>query len=164
MMRGQRGATYIEVLVAGVILALGLLGLCNMLVLGFADVTSSGKTTAGVGAARQVLEDVKLLPFDNITNLQGFSTDTSSSQPASDPEREVARKWRYALAGEGAGWSFSTAEKTRWTDLSVQGGNLAGVGSITVTSPSTNVREVTISVRVPGRFSNIRIATRIVRL
>lgn len=163
-MMNERGATYVEVLVAGVVLALGLLGLCNMLVLGFADVTSSGKTTAGVGAARQVLEDVKLLPFDNIANLQGFSTDNSGTLPASDPEREVARRWRYALAGEGVGWTFSSTEKTRWTDLSVQGGNLAGVGSITVSSPSTDVREITISVRVPGRFSNIRLATRVVRL
>lgn len=160
----QRGATYIEVLVASVLLAFGLLALCNMFVLGYASVGKAGKTTAGVSAARQVLEDVKLLPFDNIVNLNGFDTDNPATLPASDPERELAKRWRFALAGESSTWTFASAEKTRWTNLGIQGGTLGGVGRIAVVQPSTTLREVAVTVVLPGRFRDIRISTLVARM
>lgn len=160
----ERGATYIEVLVAGVLMAVSLLAMCNLFVLGYANVTTAGKTTNGVAAARQVLEDVKLLPYDRIGNLDGFDTDDPSTLPTANPEREVARRWRYALAGEGVGWTFSDAEKARWTNLAVQGDTLDAAGTITVVPQGATLTEVTIRVSVPGRFRDVQLSTLITRM
>src|SRR6185436_3739108 len=106
--------------------------LCAVFLTGYAGVTSSGRATVGVSAARQMIEAVRLLPFTNVGNLNGFDTDDAASQPASGPERELARRWRWALAGEGVGWTFTTTEKDRWTNMFLGEGPLRGKGTITV--------------------------------
>jgi hypothetical protein len=141
-----------------------MLAMSGMFIAGYANVNSAGNTTAGLAAARQLMEDARRLPFDNLTSLDGFNTDDPGSQPADDPELEVARRWRYALAGEGVGWDFTSAEKTRWTDLAAQGQELNGVGTIGVASPSANLREISVTVNVPGRWRNIRLTTLVARL
>ena len=115
----------------------------------------------GLSAARQVIEDMKRLPFDNIVNLDGFDTENPGTLPTNDPEREIARRWRYALAGEGVGWTFTADEKNRWPSLVGYGDFLGGSGRIDTASISATITEITVSVSVPGRWRPMQVATRI---
>ena len=159
--RRSEGFSYIEVLVSAALLLISLLTLAGMFVAGHASVSASGKTTMGVSAARQLLEDVRRLPFDDLSNLDGFDTEDPTSLPEDGLEREIARRWRYALAGEGSGWTFTDEEQIQWPLLSDQGQQLGAVGRIEVNAVSGTVREVTISVLVPGKWRPFRLATRI---
>lgn len=160
----ERGSSYIEVLVASAFLGISLLFMCSMFVLGYARVATAGKTTMGVSATRQLLEDIQLVPFDQIVNLDGFDTDDPGTQPAGGAELEVARRWRYALAGSGVGWSFTSAELARWTDLAAQGDPLGATGRIVVTPRSATLDEVEVHVAVPGRPKEIRVSTLVTKL
>ena len=157
------GFTYLEVLVGGTLLLIGLLAVAGMFVTGYANVNGAGNTTMGLSAARQVLEDVRRLPYDNLVNLDGFDTEDPGTLPASDPEREVARRWRYAVAGEGVGWSFTDEEKARWPDLALQGDELGGVGTIDVTQQTASLTAIDIEVSVPGHWRTIQLSTLISR-
>lgn len=159
----DRGFTFIEVVVAGALLAVSLLAMCGVFVVAYANVTAGGRNTVGVAATEQMLEDVRSLPFNAVIALDNFDTDNPSSQPAADPAREIARRWRYALAGEGVGWSFSNAETTRWTNMNGASGPIGAAGTIDVVSLSGTLCEVTVTVAVPGRWRPIVLATRVAR-
>ncbi len=156
---GKSGFTLVEMLIGMTILAVGLLATASMFSTGYTTVSSGGKTTMALTAARQMLEDMRSLPFGSLSNLNGFDTTNYLSQPANDPERAVARKWRYALAGEGTGWSFTSAEKAMWTVYSTGGSIFAGSGQISVVSQSATLRLVTVTVPVPGQGINVQLAT-----
>jgi Tfp pilus assembly protein PilV len=156
---GEHGSTYVEVLIAGVLLAYALFSMCGMFVAGYANVNEAGRTTMALSAGRQLLEDVRLLPPEALADLDGFDTDDASTQPADDPQREVARRWRYALAGEGVGWSFSSSEIARWPDLAEQGEPLGAAGTIDIVARSATLTEVTLTISVPGRWRDVRIST-----
>ena len=161
---GEAGFTYTEVLVASLLLAISLLAMCSVFVSGFSDVISAGKNTIGVTAARQMLEDVRSLPYDSIASLNGFDTDNAATLPASDPALELARRWRYVLAGAGVGWTFTSTETTRWTSMNGGGTSIRGAGRITVTSISATLSEVTVTLSVPGRWRSIVFTTRVAKL
>jgi prepilin-type N-terminal cleavage/methylation domain-containing protein len=161
---GPRGLTLIEILVAMTILAVGLLGIAGMFETGYKTATAGGKMTLALTGARQMLEDIRTLPTNtlgNLDNLNGFDTNSSATQPADStaPEWAVARKWRYALAGDGVGWGFTTAEKAKWSILSSEGTTFGGRGQISVVNQSATLRLVTVTVAVPGRGVNIQLAT-----
>lgn len=159
----SRGSTLLEVLIAGTLLAMTLLGVCTMFVTGYSDISKSGRTTMGITGARQVLEDLRSIPFDNLINVNGFDTDDPSSVPDDGPEREIARRWRYALAGEGAGWDFTQTERQQWTRLLSEGQVFGGTGSIEVVPQSTSLMLLTVRVSVPGRWSRIEWSTLVAR-
>ena len=160
----ERGPTYLEVLVGSLLLLFALLTVTGMFITGYASVNSAGNTTMGLSATRQLMEDIRRLPFDSLANMDDFNTDDPNTLPASGPEREVARRWRYALAGDGVGWTFTDEEQARWTNLSDQGEALNGVGTINVTAQSATVSEVSVTVSVPGTWRDMRITTLIARL
>jgi hypothetical protein len=160
----EDGSSYIEVLVASALLGVSLLTMCSMFVLGYANVSTAGKTTMGVSASRQLMEDLRLLPFDQLVNLDGFDTDDPGTLPASDPELEVARRWRYALAGDGVGWSFTPEEIARWTDLSAQGDPLGATGRITVTPRSGTLTQIDLVVSIPGRPRPVQLSSLMARM
>jgi len=161
---GGRGFTLIEILIGISILAIGLLGVAGMFSTAYVDINAGGKTTMAVTAARQIIEDMRLLPFDNLVNVNGFNTNTVGTQPAADPERAMARKWRYLVAGAGAGWGFTAGEMAQWSSLYTGGANFGGQATVAVTSPSPTLRQVTVTVPVPGRGVNVSISTLISRL
>ncbi len=156
---GDRGLTLIEILVAMTVLAVALLGIAGMFETGYTTATAGGKMTLALTGARQMLEDIRTIPFGNLLNLNGFDTNTPATLPANNPELEIARKWRYALAGDGVGWGFTTAEKAKWTILSSEGTTFGGRGQISVVSQSATLRLITVTVPVPGRGVNIQLAT-----
>jgi hypothetical protein len=117
--------------------------------------------TLGVTAARQILEDLRSVPFANLDNLNGFDSNNSGSQPADDPERAVARRWRYAAAGEGDGFTFTTDELDDWQTLSPFGGRV----TVQVLPGATaTTRLVRVNVFVDALQQNVQIATVLVRM
>lgn len=146
----ERGFTLIELLIAATLMAVALLSISGMFVLVYAQATRSGRTTMGLSAARHVFEDVRQVPFNDIDNLNNFDSDNSGTLPGSGPERDVARSLRYALAGEGVGWTFTTAEKQRWDAMGTDGRSLGARGRVTVTAQGADMWRVTVQVDIRG--------------
>ena len=174
------GFTYLELLVSSSVLMVSFLALAGMFVAGSAQITGAGNMTMGLSATRQILEDARRLPFDDLIKLDGFDTEDPTTLPASGPELEVARRWRYALAGDGVGWAFTSAEQERWPTLANKhslsqsqsgslsdftgkplGASLGASGRINAAAISATVTQITVTVAVPGRWRPLQIATRI---
>ncbi len=154
-----RGFSLLELMLGAMVLVVSLLGFIGMFSSGYSNVAESGNMTMAFSAAQQFLEDARAVPFANLTNLNNFRTDSAGSQPAGGPEREIARKWRYALAGDGAGWVFTSLEKQRWTVIGTGERVFGGVGQITVTDTTPLLRTVTVTVTTPGRAAPIQLST-----
>ena len=160
-----RGFSLIELLIGMSIMAVALLSIASMFATGYTDVMAGGKATMATAAARQMLEDIQTLPFNNLVNLNNTGTNSTADLPAANPERDLVRKWRYALAGDSLVWGFTTAEKAMWSTLTVSGVPLGATGRITVVdqdNPPT-LRQVTVTVTVPGQ-PIVQFATLISRL
>jgi hypothetical protein len=152
------------------ILAVGVLGTLGMFHAGYNNVGEGGRTTMALAAARQMIEDVHTVPYAELTILNNFDTNTPPGPTTSVIGLAVARKWRYALAGEGGGWTFTTAEKQQWTKLMSgvgSGTTVAGKGQISVdNAPGTvagTVLRVTVTVRVPSNGRTTRLVAYISR-
>lgn len=164
------GFTILEVLVGSSILAVALLAMAAMFPTGYTNIAEAGRMTMAVTAARQVFEDISALPYDNIINLNGplgagFDTTDPATLPAGEPERTVARRWRYALAGEGDGFTFTATEKAEWSMLSTgEGITLNGRGQINVVTLSATLDQVTVTITYPGRSQGVQLVTNITRL
>ena len=165
------GFTLVELVIGMSLLAFGLLGIATMFSTGYADIASGGKSTMAVSAARQAIEDLRLIPFQNLANLTGLniSTGSSASQPANDPERSMVRKFRYAVAGPGVAadnWNFTNAEINQWSMLSIMSGaTFGGTGQIAVAqSGSATLLQVTVTVTAPGRAKAVQLVTLVSRL
>ena len=174
----EGGFTLIELLIASVLLAGALLAIANMMPTGHTNITDAGKRTMALTAARQILEDTRPVPFDNLIALNNFTTNNPATLPdvaVFPTERDLARRWRYTLAGEGDGFTFSNDEKNSWAILSR--GNptapvkLDGVAQVSVAdpgcpplNPGCQLREITVTISFPGRAGNIALATRVTRL
>ena len=157
------GFTLIEAFIAMTILAVAILGIAAMATTGYGNLDDAGKMTMALTAARQMLEDLRSLPFDNLTNLDGFDTGTPATLPAGNPERDTARGWRYALAGSGNGFTFTAAEQARWSTLSMGTLPAGGRGQISVVAQSATRRLVTVTVSIPGRWGSLQLTTLIAR-
>ena len=170
------GFSLLEVLVGGAVLSVALLAIAATFPTGYTNITEAGKMTMALTAGRQILEDISALPFDNIGNLNGFDTRNPATLPPGEPERTIARRLRYALAGEGDGFTFTAAEKAEWSTLSTgQGVTLNGRGQISVIALCSNppcppnplsatLRQITVTLTYPGRSTGVRLVTNITRL
>jgi prepilin-type N-terminal cleavage/methylation domain-containing protein len=170
----QRGFSLIELLIGMSIMAVSLLAIATMFSTGYSDVAAGGRTTMATTAARQLLEDIRTLPFDRITDLDALNTDNAATLVAADAgldpgrtmARNIARKWRYALAGDLTGWGG--APDAAWSILVASGTNFGARGQITVASPNATLREITVTVFIRGRSAGeefpLRLATTISRL
>ena len=153
------GFSLIELMLGTSILVVSLLGYIGVFCSGYNNLAESGGMTMAFSAAQQLLEDVRAVPFANLPNLNNFRTDIAGSQPAGGPEREIARKWRYAVAGNGLGWAFTQSEMQRWTVIATGETAFGGTGQITVTDTTPLLRTVTVTVTVPGRAVPISLST-----
>lgn len=161
---GGRGFTLIEILIGITVLVVGMLGVTSMFGTGYINVGEGARMTMAVTAARQMLEDIRTIPFANLLNLNGFDTNNSGTQPANNPERAIARKWRYALAGDGTGWGFTAAEKAMWQNLGVGSVPFGARGQISVVNQTATLRLITVTVPVPGRGATVQLTTLISKL
>jgi prepilin-type N-terminal cleavage/methylation domain-containing protein len=170
----DRGFTLIELLIGMTILTFGLLGIAAMFPMGYFVVSDAGKMTMTLTGTRQILEDVRSVPFQNLGNLNGFDTNNAATLPAANPERDIARRWRYALAGEGSGFTFTTAEKAAWTRLTTTAASpnsntsmtsvFGGRGVISVVAQTATLSRITITITIPGRTKTVNIATLVSRM
>jgi len=159
------GFSLLEVLVGGAVLSVALLAIAATFPTGYTNITQAGKMTMALTAGRQILEDISALPFDNIGNLNGFDTRNPATLPPGEPERTIARRLRYALAGEGDGFTFTAAEKAEWSTLSTgQGVTLNGRGLISVNGLSATLIQVTVTITYSGRPARVQLVTNITRL
>lgn len=158
----HRGFTLVEVLVAAMILVVALLTLASMFPIGYRQITDAGRMTMAVSGARHILEDVGDVPFNNIANLNGVDTASNAGIIAglTGTEAAIARRWRYMLAGPGNGFTFSGAETTAWGTAQP----FAGRAVVTVANTSATLRQVTVTVTVPGLPGNVTLSTVIVRM
>jgi len=163
----ERGFTLIEMMIGMTILLFGLLGIAAMFPMGYVVVTDAGKMTMTVTGSRQILEDVRSVPFVNLINLNGFDSNNAATLPAAQPERDLARRWRYALAGEGSGFTYTAAEKASWRTLattsSTTSASFGARGTITVVAQTATLRLITVTITVPGRPASVSMATLISR-
>lgn len=162
--RRRGGFSLIELMIGMLVLSVGILAVASMFPMAYVVVDNAGDLTMSITAARQVLENVRSVPFDSLNDLNGFDTADVNSLPAAGPERELARRWRYALAGPGNGFTYSTTETTTWSKLSTgeKSISMGGRGQIFVVAPSPTLRLVTVRITLPGR--SIQFATRVARL
>jgi len=157
---GGRGFTLIEILIGMTVLTIGILGVTSMFGTGYINVGEGARMTMAVTAATQMLEDIRTIPFANLPNLNGFDTNASGTQPANNPERGIARKWRYALAGPGTGWNFTAAETAMWYNLGVGNALFGAEGTIAVVSQTATLQLVTVTVAThSGRGATVKLAT-----
>jgi len=163
----SRGFTLAEVMIASMVLMIGLLAVAGMFPVGYGQVADAGRLTLAVTGARQILEDVGALPFANLANLNGFDTTNPGTLPASDPELAIARRWRYMLAGDGDGsFNLTDAEKAQWGTVT----SFAGRATVQVTDPCTptpctsNLRQATVTVSLPGLLPTVALTTIIARM
>jgi prepilin-type N-terminal cleavage/methylation domain-containing protein len=169
-----RGFSLIELLIGMSIMAVALLSIATMFSTGYSDVTAGGKTTMATAAARQLLEDIRTLPFDRIAELNNLNTNNPGSliapDAAQDPGRtkvrNIARKWRYALAGDLTGWGGGP--DAAWSFLAsgtpsgLPSGTPFGVrGQVAVASPTATLRQVTVTVFLPGKLAGEELALRL---
>lgn len=160
----RSGFTLVELLLGITILTIALLSVAAMFPMGYMVVHESGKTTMTLTAARQMLEDIRSVPFDRLANLNGFDTANSVTVPAGAPERDLARRWRYALAGEGNGFTFTTAEKSQWAMLTTGTTSFSGRGRISVVAQGATAVRVTLTISTPPRWRDVQMATVITRM
>jgi len=154
----QMGFSLIELLIGMSLMAVALLSIAAMFSTGYSDVHAGGKTTMATAAARQMIEDIQTLPFDRLVNLTNINISNAGvgTLPASNPERDLVRKWRYALAGEGGGWpAYTIAEKAMWSILTISGVPLGVNGQISVVpeGASPTLRRITVTVQLPARIA-----------
>jgi type II secretory pathway pseudopilin PulG len=162
--RGGWGFSLVELLIGMTILAVGLLGIATMFSTGYTDIAAGGKTTAAIEAARQIMEDIRLLPtqaaFTNVYNLNNVDTSDgheASLPAAGTPERLIAQKFRFLMAGTAsqATWGIASPSLNLW-GASANASNTAftGQGTITVADVGAiaqTLAQVTVTVTITGR-------------
>lgn len=163
--RDRQGFTLVEVIVASMVLLIALLVIATMFPMGHQQVVDAGRMTLAVTAARQVLEDLGSLPFDNARTLHNFDTANAATLPAANPERAVARRLRYMVAGSGGGFAFTSAELAEYGSVTPIGGAATISIPATATCGAAGSRcEATVTVSVPGLTTNVQLSTVFVRL
>ena len=163
--RGTHGMTLIEILVSAAILAVALLAIANMFPTGYTNATEAGRRTMALTAARQILEDMHSIPFANLAALNGFDSTNQATVPAGQPERDVARRWRYTLAGEGIGnFATNTAEETAWTTLTTAVPFNGSVQVNVAPTASPTLLLVVVTVTFEARADTVQVATLITAL
>lgn len=162
--RFTAGFTVMEILIAGTVLAVPLLGMVSLFATGYTNVGDAGKLTMAVSAGQQMVEGMRSIPYENLPNLDGLDTANLATLPGADPEHELARRWRYALAGEGAGFVLSAEERAAWGTLATGSVPFGGRGRISVVNQTPTRRLVTVTVTIPGQGRTVQLATVITRL
>lgn len=155
---GSSGFTLVELLVGMTFLMVSLLAIAAMFPMAYVVTNEAGKTTMTLTAARQIIEDIRSLPFDDVDDLNNFDTNTYSTLPGSGAPRAIARRWRYALAGAGNGFTFTSTERAQWGSLANAGVAFGARGRISVSAVNSTLWRVTVTITVPNR-ANRTIAT-----
>lgn len=75
----QRGFTLLEVLIAGAILTIGLLGIAAMMITAIQANAQSRKMAVATNLAQQRIEEMKNIPFENLFKTDPLNSNNSSN-------------------------------------------------------------------------------------
>lgn len=124
-MNSESGFTLVEVLVAMVILAFGLIAVANLMVVAGSSNSLANHTTAAAAEATEVLERLKAVPFLTLTAGGNLAADAGSTAncDATNNATECAVTGNYNQMRNlpGVGWV-----KTRWLITAVPSAQMAG--------------------------------------
>lgn len=129
------GLTLVELLVATSIMAFVALGVAGMFPAAFRSVVVGGQVTKATVLAQEMVDMIRNEPFDNlVSRYNGFDTRTLSvTCPVTGANlNDNKKKWKCDLIGEGA--------QTTGRGIPV------AYGIVDVTSPMTDLRQVTVTV------------------
>lgn len=147
----NRGFSLVELLIGMTFLTVSLLAIAAMFPMAYVVANEAGKTTMTLTAARQILEDLRSVPFDDLTDLNGFDTSDPTTLPDSGAGRAIARRWRYALGGQGDGFTFTSDERGRWGSLATAGVAFGARGRIAVVEETDTLARITVTISVPQK-------------
>ena len=151
-LRGQGGFTIIEVLIAMMIVTIALVAIVGMFPQGYKQVTDAGRLTMAVTTARAVHEDIRLVPFGNLMNLNGFDSTNPGTVPVSMPEGDLATRWQADMsAAEGR----TTVQVTSCGDV----GNPCGLPA-----PDASMVRVTVTVSMTALPQSVSLTTLVARM
>lgn len=150
--RREGGFTIIEVLIALMIMTIALVAIAGMFPQGYKQVTDAGRLTMAVTNARAVHEDIRLVPFANLMNLNGFDSTNPGTIPASAPENTFATGWQTNLS----------AAEGRATVQVDDCGNVANPCGLP--APDGNLRQITVVVAMTALPQSVQLRTLIVRM
>jgi prepilin-type N-terminal cleavage/methylation domain-containing protein len=151
-LRGQGGFTIIEVLIALMIMTIALVAIAGMFPQGYKQVTDAGRLTMAVTNARAVHEDIRIVPFANLINLNGFDSTNPATVPVSMPEGDLATRWQADMsAAEGR----TTVQVTSCGDV----GNPCGLPA-----PDASMAQVTVTVSMTALPQSVTLTTLVARI
>jgi type II secretory pathway pseudopilin PulG len=147
------GFTLIEVLIAFLIITVALVAIVGMFPQGYRQVTDAGRLTLGVATARQILEDMRTVPFNNLVNLNGFDSQNPATIPVGpSAEQAIATRWQNDFPpGEG--------QATVQVD---DCGNVANPCALA--APNAALRQVRVTVSLTALTQSVQLTTLIVRM
>jgi prepilin-type N-terminal cleavage/methylation domain-containing protein len=150
--RRQGGFTIIEVLIALMIVVIALVAIAGMFPQGYKQVIDAGRLTMAVTNARAVHEDIKLVPFGNLLNLNGFDSTNAGTIPATMPESDLATRWQNDL----------TAAEGRITVQVTNCGVPANPCGLP--APDGSMAQVTVTVTMTALPQSVRLTTLVARM
>lgn len=146
------GFTMIEVLIALLIITVALVSIVGMFPQGYRQVIDAGRLTLAVATARQVLEDMRTVPFDSLTNLNGFDSQNPATIPGTQPEGGIATRWQNDFPpGEG--------QATVQVD---DCGNVANPCGLLAPNPA--LRQVRVAVSLTALTQTVQLTTLVARM
>jgi prepilin-type N-terminal cleavage/methylation domain-containing protein len=180
--------TLVELMIGMTVMSIGLLAVAGMFQTGWTDVAKGGKATIAANAARQTLEDLRSIPFNDLVSLYTngaacnppvpclgpytFNTNNVATLRGNQTVRDVLRQLRYTLRGDDGtgGWNFTQDEKNRWATMLSTGGAAVGATATVTIADATQganrvlaLMDITVTVTVPGSSLNVQVGTRINR-
>lgn len=135
----QRGVTFIEILIAGLLLSIGLMGLVNVWNFSFQITTNTDDKVVAYNLGRQAMERMKLAGFNNTPP----GTTTGLYPDATEGTTTLYYNGNLGALGSASGARFSVT--TSVTSSAVKSGTAGVAGAV----PSdTALRTVTVTVKL----------------
>lgn len=130
-LQNDQGLTLAEILIAAAVTTIALLGIAGMFPTAFQNIKAGGQTTKATAIAQKMTEFIRNQSFSSLTSYHNLDTGNCTALTSGSPQRTACESWR------DNDLAFSAT----------QGKGLpSGWGSIAVSSPVTDLRQVTVTV------------------
>lgn len=126
----EKGLTMPEILIAASILTVALLAMAGMFPTAFQNVKAGGQMTKATAIAQKMMEFLRNQSFSSLPNYNNLDTRNCNTLTSGSPQRTACEAWRdndLTFSSDGRGLP-------------------SGSGSIAVSSPAMDLRQVTVTV------------------